>query len=178
MRGRGPRPLLSPASPPQCSTVCTHPRSIFCCHTSALAALAALKHPAPYDARTAMHQHCTYYRLQSRYMYSSTWPSPGRTWPAVPRRTVSTPAVCTWRACLRVDTPRYVCALMARAGVSFFAHLVGSSPHAHMARLTTRTYSSTRPHQQMWRIRNPEVLLAPERTLPCSTFALPHDWSC
>ena len=111
-------------------------------------------------------------------MYSSTWPSPGRTWPAVPRRTVSTPAVCTLRACPRVDTPRYVCALMSRAGVSFFAHLVGSSAHAHVARLTTRTYSSTRPHQQMWRTRNPEVLLAPDRTLPCSTFALPHDWSC
>ena len=32
--GPGPSPLLSPASPPLCSTVCTHPRLIVSRHTS------------------------------------------------------------------------------------------------------------------------------------------------
>ena len=36
--------MLSPASPPQCSTVCTHPRLIFSRHTSAPADVAA-SHP-------------------------------------------------------------------------------------------------------------------------------------
>ena len=39
-----------------------------------------------------------------------------------------TPAACTWRACPRVDTPGYMCALMARAGVSFLLTWWGSAP--------------------------------------------------